>query len=176
MQRQQRHVKDDPPVAILYQRHAPALFAYLCMHTPTRDDAKDLLVEIFLAALEGERFRELSEDEQRSWLWRVARNKVADYFRMTKRRQILSLDDVHEVAFAHEEPEQLALRREEYALLRSNIQRLAPLQQQVLQLRFVHNLRCADIALVLGKREGAVRMLLSRTLNLLRSSYEEHGK
>jgi DNA-directed RNA polymerase specialized sigma24 family protein len=35
-------------------------------------------------------------------------------------------------------------------------------------------LRCAEIANTLGKSEAAVRMLLSRTLNLLRSIYEKH--
>ena len=173
MQRQLPKVGDDPEVAVLYQSHAPPLFAYLRMHTSSLEDARDLLVEIFMAALEEKRFSELRQDEQRSWLWRVARNKVADYYRAAKRQPLFSLDEVAETAYSHEElaPEQVALRREEHMQLHVSIQHLSPLQQQVLMLRFVNELRCAEIALVLGKSEGAVRMLLSRTLNLLRSIY-----
>jgi DNA-directed RNA polymerase specialized sigma24 family protein len=47
------------------------------------------------------------------------------------------------------------------------------LQQQVVKLRFFGGLRCAEIAAVLGKREGTVRVLLSRALNLLRALHEE---
>ncbi|HLJ35880.1 MAG TPA: RNA polymerase sigma factor, partial [Ktedonobacteraceae bacterium] len=139
-----------------------------------REDARDILVEIFLAALEGERFRELRSEEQRSWLWRVARNKVADYYRVAHRHQHCSLDEVAESAWHDEEqaPEQSALRQEEHAELRLNIQHLSPIQQQVLHLRFVSNLSCNEIAHALGKREGAVRTLLSRTMNRLRSIYD----
>ena len=176
MQRQQYKGIDDAMVADLYQRHAPPLFAYLSMHIPSSEDAKDVLVEVFLAALEKEQFEEIGEEGRRAWLWRVTRNKVADYYRITNRRQGVPLDDVAETMFEDDErlPEQLALRQEEYERLRLSIQHLSPLQQQVLQLRFVHELRCTDIAQVLGKREGAVRMMLSRTLNLLRSIYEKH--
>lgn len=175
MHRYRPEVDEDIALAALYQRHAPSLLAYLRMHIPSREDARDVLVEVFLAALEGERFRELRQEEQRSWLWRVARNKVADYYRTSQRRQHSSLDEVAESAWHDEEqePEQSALRSEEHAELRLNIQRLSPIQQQILHLRFVGNLSCAEIAQALDKREGAVRMLLSRTMNRLRSIYEQ---
>ena len=70
-------------------------------------------------------------------------------------------------------PEQVALRREEERRVAAAVQRLPALQQEVVRLRFAGGLRCAQIADVLGKREGAVRMALSRALNLLRTLYEE---
>ena len=175
MQRHRPEIGEDLALAALYQRHAPSLLAYLRMHTPSREDARDLLVEVFLAALEGERFRDLRLEEQRSWLWRVARNKVADYHRAAHRQQHFSLDEVAETACCDEgqTPEQIALRQEELAQLLISIQRLSPIQQQLLHLRFVSNLSCAEIAHALDKREGAVRMLLSRTMNRLRSIYEQ---
>ena len=89
---------------------------------------------------------------------------------------MLPLDEIEESAFDDEElaPEQFALRQEEYRRLYTSIQHLSDLQQQVLQMRFVHDLRCAEIAVSLNKSEAAVRMLLSRTLSLLRSIYEKH--
>lgn len=168
--------KEVDDAAELYQCHAPSILAYLRTHTPSWEVAEDLLVEVFLAALEKERFKELRKEEQRSWLWRVARNKVADHFRAAQRRQIFSIDDVADAMYYDEElaPEQVTLRGEEYAQLRCSIQQLSPLQQRVLHLRFVSELRCADIAAIVGKSEAAVRMLLSRTLNVLRTAYEKH--
>jgi DNA-directed RNA polymerase specialized sigma24 family protein len=45
-----------------------------------------------------------------------------------------------------------------------------------LRLRFGDDLRCSEIALVLGKKESAVRVLLMRTLRLLRASYIEQDE
>jgi RNA polymerase sigma factor (sigma-70 family) len=176
MQTQLKKEVGNSKATALYQRHAPAILAYLRMHLPSWEVAEDVLVEVFLAALESATFLALREEEQRSWLWRVARNKVADHFRVAERRQTFSLDDIAETMFFDEElaPEQTTLRQEEYAHLRKSIQDLSPLQQRVLHLRFVNELRCADIATILGKSEAAVRMQLSRTLNLLRSIYEKH--
>jgi len=56
--------------------------------------------------------------------------------------------------------------------LHQHVQSLSALQQETLRLRFADNLRCAEIATRIGKREGAVRVLLSRTLNALRRLYE----
>jgi RNA polymerase sigma-70 factor (ECF subfamily) len=176
MQRQGKKGLDEDAAAELYRRHAPSILAYLRMHMSSWEEAEDVLVEVFLAALEKENFSALRENEQRSWLWRVARNKVIDGFRAAQRRQILPLEEIAESTFDDEElaPEQLALRQEEYRRLHTSIEHLSDLQQQVLQMRFVHELRCADIATALGKSEAAVRMLLSRTLSLLRSIYEQH--
>ncbi len=177
MQRpQHEHGVNDAAIAKLYQRHAPALFTYLRLHTPAREDAEDMLVEVFLAALEQEYVRELSDEEQRLWLWRVAHNRVADHYRRTARHQVLPLDDVAETAFEDEAlaPEQVSLRGEEHDRLHASVQCLSELQQLVLRLRFVNGLHCGEIAKLVGKREGAVRMLLTRTLNLLRTIYENY--
>jgi RNA polymerase sigma-70 factor (ECF subfamily) len=176
MQRQGNKGLDDAAAAELYRLHAPSILAYLRMHTSSWEEAEDVLVDVFLAALEKENFGTLRESEQRSWLWRVARNKVVDAFRAAQRRQFQPLEDIAETVYDDDDlaPEQFALRQEEYHQLYASIQNLSTLQQQVLRLRFVHELRCAEIATALGKSEAAVRMLLSRTLNLLRSIYEKH--
>lgn len=173
-QRETVGIPDDSDIAAFYQKHAPPIFAYLRMHTTSREDADDLLVDIFLKTLEYSPFHELPEEEQRAWLWRVTRNRVIDYYRHSKRRQISSLDKVAEVTFQDEksDPEQSILRQEEYVQLRANINNLSVMQQQILQLHFVYALRSTEIALVLGKREGAVRALLGRALNTLRRLYE----
>jgi RNA polymerase sigma-70 factor (ECF subfamily) len=171
---------DDPSLAVLYQRFAPVLFAHLYRHTSSREDAEDLLLEVFMAALEYEGFAILSAKEQENWLWGVARNKTVDHYRRAARRPGLQLDLVLDDLFERDEyaPEHVTLRREEYARLRANIAQLPEIQQEVLRLRFANDLHCSEIATVLQKNEGAIRMLLSRTLKLLRAVYakDERGK
>jgi len=176
MQQHERVALNDSPIAVMYQRQAPVIFAYLCRHTSSREDAEDLLLEVFLAALEHRKFPALGEKEQQAWLWAVARNKVVDHYRRSTRHPNVTLKQVAETVYENEEfaPEQITLRHEEYAHLHATLKELPALQQEVLRLRFGNNLRCAEIAAILEKSEGSVRMLLARTLKLLRTIYEKH--
>src|SRR5579883_587658 len=176
MQLPEKLVSRDSLVARLYERHAPALFAYLRQKTASREDAEDILAQVFVAAIEQEAIAALSEREQVAWLWRVARNKSVDAYRRSRLRQGMDLEELTDLLYDENEqhaPEQVSLRREEYARLHAHIARLSPLQQKTLHLRFANELRCSEIAQVLGKREVAVRVMLSRTLNFLRGLYEK---
>jgi RNA polymerase sigma-70 factor, ECF subfamily len=170
---------DEQRVASLYQQHAPGIFTYLRLHLRSREDAEDVLAEVFLRSFENASFRQLAEPQQRLWLWRVARNKLADYYRVAARRQTVDLAALAEEIYDDEElsPERLAERGEEYLRLSAALRELSPTQQQILRLRLVNGLRCVDIAHQLNKSEGAIRTLISRTLNLLRSIYtQQEGK
>lgn len=168
-------MREASTISTLYQRYAPGLFTYLRLHVPSREDAEDLLVDTFLVACENSSFGALSEERQRLWLWRVMRNKVADYYRSPAHRPIANVDDLVDAIYVDEAhaPEQIAERGEEYFQLRAQLQRLPPLQQQLLRLRFVNELTTAEIARAVGKSDVAVRMMLSRTINMLRFIYSK---
>lgn len=165
---------DTKDVAALYRQYAPALFAYLVQHTLSEENAEDILVEVFLAALQSKPFALLPEKAKIAWLWRVARNKMVDAYRLAKRRSSVPIESMAEKMLDDEasDPVQLALRQEEYERLQKHLKLLSPLQQKVLQLRFRQDMRCADIAAQLGKKEGAIKVMLSRSLNFLRNVYK----
>ena len=167
---------DDPPLARLYQEHAPAVLAYLRLRIATPEEAEDLLLEVFLAAVQQARLLdERPHEAQRAWLRRVASHKLADHYRRDRTRRHVPLDDVAETLYADEAhaPERLALNREEADRLRALLDRLPPLARQVIALRFSYGLSCAEIAEALGKREGAVRKQLWRALNQVRALYQQ---
>jgi RNA polymerase sigma factor (sigma-70 family) len=160
----------------VYRQHAPQIFAYLLRHIPSPQDAEDLLLEVFLPVLE--KLPTLDEQRLAAYLQTVARNKVADYYRRRGKYQFIPLEEIAETAYEHDElaPEQLALANEQGANLRQAISTLPELQQTILRLRFSHGLRCGEIATRLARSESSVRMILSRSLKVLRglrSIYEE---
>jgi RNA polymerase sigma factor (sigma-70 family) len=169
-----RHVaQTEPEMALLYRTYAPGLLGYVRLHLSAAEDAEDLVVEVFLAALENAKFAALSENAKQLWLWRVTRNKVIDAYRRAKTRQSVTLDHVAEGLFEDEmfSPEYSALRQEDYMELYAHLQSLPAFHQEILGLRFGQNLSCREIATTLGKQENLVRVTLSRSLNRLRSIY-----
>lgn len=168
----------DSPATALYEEYAPGLFAYLRRQTASLQDAEDLLVEVFLAAFERDQLLAVLPGERRRWLFGVAQHKLADYYRRSARRPAVPLDTLTEALEedAARAPEQVVLRREAQTELYAALRRLPPQHQEVLHLRFAHGLGAAEIAAVLGKGEGAVRMLIWRALKLLRTYYaDERG-
>src|SRR5690348_12098880 len=166
MQQRQRRASvplDDSPIARLYQQHALSLMSYVRRHVSSREDAEDIVLEVFLAALEQKGLGQLSEPERLAWLRGVAHHKCVDYHRRSTRRPAVSLDEADEALLTDEErgPDQLALRREEDAFLRERFAQLPDHYQTILLLRFARGLRCTEIARRLNKSDGAVRMLLS---------------
>ncbi len=169
---------DENATTELYDRYAHVIFAYVRLHLSSPEDAEDVTLEVFVAALEHENLVGLSAQEQLMWLRRVASNKLVDIYRRTQRHPVVALENVAERLYEDENrsPEYIALRQERYRQLHSAISTLPELQQHLLQLRFGRGLRFAEIAILLNKREDALRQLLSRTLALLRTNYFSHDR
>lgn len=174
----QENAAEDDPLAVLYQKYAPIILSYMNHHIASKEDAEDLFLEVFLAALENQIWGTLNESEQLAWLYRVARNKRIDYYRRNTRHPLTTLHGLTEI-FDEDEgrmPESFALQQEVRATLRRKIAALPALQQEVLRLRFAHGLHINEIALRLQKTDNSIRNLLSRTLNNLRRSYGQHSR
>jgi RNA polymerase sigma factor (sigma-70 family) len=161
-------------LAALYDRFAASIFGYARLFAPSWEDAEDVTLEVFTAALEQGNLSSLSEQQQLAWLRRVAHNKLVDRYRRSLRLPVVPLEQVVETMRIEEglTPEQAILRREELGRLYKALSTLSLTQQQLLQLRLGEGLRFAEIAVLLDKREEAVRKLWSRTLALLRRIYE----
>src|SRR5450759_2975425 len=150
----------------LFECYAASVFAYIRLHTPSWEDAEDLLLEVFMAAWEQGNLSWLAEKQRLVWLRRVAHNKLVDRYRRSSRSGALSFDHMLETLRSPEAlmPEQVVLQREELTQLSSLVETLPLFQRQVLQLRVGDGLRFAEIAVLLNKREATVRKVFSRTM------------
>ncbi len=166
-------------IAWLYRSHAHTLFKYIYSSLSVREEAEDILVEVFLAALKYRDLAYMNEQQQFAWLLTVARNKMVDLHRRRSRLSQTSLEQVlpfvEQNCAEPEEPEAVALKREEYALLQRHISQLPELQQEVLRLRFIMEMRHAEIGKLLGKTEGAIQGIFWRAIHTLRSFYQQEA-
>lgn len=158
--------------AELYHRYAPIIFAYMLQHAVPREEAEDLTLEVFIAALERNNLAPLPDTEKLAWLRRVAHNKLVDSYRRFNRHPAVTLEHALMQNDIRSSPEQLILLQEEYERLYKTLTSLSALQQQVLRLRYGNELSFAEIAIMLNKREVAVRKILSRALATLHTIYD----
>jgi RNA polymerase sigma-70 factor, ECF subfamily len=159
--------------AQLFEQHGRAIFAYLRLHLANLQDAEDLLLETFLAALESDNLSTFEPGRQLAWLKRVAHNKLLNNYRRSNRQAHISLDALVDSVLVEENLERHILRQEERQQLHKHLQKLSLLQRQALQMRYGDGLRCSEIALLLNKSEEAIRKILSRGILFLRNAYQQ---
>jgi RNA polymerase sigma factor (sigma-70 family) len=160
-------------LAELYQCYVSALLNYIRRYVSLREDAEDILIEVFLAAHEHGDLLALREDERLAWLRRVAYYKCVDLLRRQQRHRAVTLETIMDALYEADEhsPELVALRAEEHSLLRAYLAELTVPQQTILHLKFGQRLNGAEIARRLNKSESSVSKLLARALNQLREMY-----
>ena len=160
----------------LYDHYASVIFAYLARRLPSLQDAEDVMLDVFIAALNHDNLIGLPTEQQLAWLRRVAHNKVVDRYRHLTHVTLIPLEQSMEFIDEALTPEQVIEHKETYERLYTSLALLSPIQQQLIQLRFGKGLPFAEIAVVLRQKKGSVRKLLVRTLRDLRAIYEENEK
>jgi RNA polymerase sigma-70 factor, ECF subfamily len=152
----------------IYQRYVDRIYAYLRAHTNGREDAADLTQQVFLQALVALPRYQSGKAPFAAWLFRIARNCVAGFYRRSRVTVAWDLLPIECHPFADDTATDAALLAVDRAYLRTLLEPLSMETREMLALRFAAGLSAAEIAAVLGKREEAVKKRLSRALQTLK--------
>jgi RNA polymerase sigma-70 factor (ECF subfamily) len=154
--------QDPGQFAFLYEANFELVYAYVARRVKGRAEVEDLTSEVFRRALSALPGYEPRGAPFSSWLLRIAANAVVDRARRAKRRMPSGADLAPEPS----EPERLDA--EGRARLFRAVGELPDEQRRVIQLRFGEERPIREIAVALGKSEGAVKQLQLRALAALR--------
>jgi RNA polymerase sigma factor (sigma-70 family) len=144
---------------VLFSRYHARLLAF-CRHMlGSKEDAEDVLQEVFAAA-----FNAILADEReinvRPWLYRIARNRSLNHLRKASAIGVDSMD-VHYAEHGMSTGEQV-LRRESFRQLIGDVQKLPETQRSALLLREIDALSYEQIAQAMETTVPSVKSLLVR--------------
>lgn len=158
--------------AALYERLRLPVFRYLLSRTGDRDEAEDLLSEVFAAVANGIRSFDGSMDAFVGWVFTIARNDVADARRAKRRQSVQAVPDPPEVERLPD-PADAVVDRLDATRVQGALVRLTDDQREVVLMRFVAGRTLAEVATALGRPISAVKSLQHRGLAALRRALEE---
>ncbi len=162
---------DSSAFARLYEHYYQDIYNYIYYRVPDASLAEDMTSEVFIKVLESIDSFTFRGFPFSSWLFRIARNLMIDYYRSHPEPVELPLEAG--VLLAEEAPSDVFERELTQQQLAQALSNLTEDQQQVVILRFVDRLSNTDVAQVLGKSEGAIKSLQYRALSSLNRVLED---
>jgi len=154
----------------LYERYISRVYRHVFYMVNDVDVAQDLTEQTFLRALEAIQRYEKRGIPLLAWLLRIARNLSLNNQRVQRNNSSIRKNSEDAVAASPESCCEAKLNGEE---VRQAVGALEGDQRQVIVLRFMDGLSYADVARVLGKSVGAVRVAQYRALRALRRRLED---
>jgi len=156
-------------LAVLFERYHRGLFRYFVSMNRDREQAEDLVQEVFFRML---RYR-TSYDPAHSftaWMYQIARNAGVDQVRKRGMAQVVDIDSFALVS-GSPGPEESVSRGQDLALLRRAMGQLPEDKREILVLSRFQGMKHEDIAEVLGCEVGTVKVRVYRAIRALEQIY-----
>ncbi len=159
--------RDPRAFEALYRKYVAQVYNFALYELRNPHAAEDLTAQVFLRALSGlSGFREQGEppgSSFRVWLFQICRNAVSNERRRVRRHPDAPLDLALEIA-STDDVQAAAVERDQLDKAWRAIGRLPEERRQALVMRFVEEMSTREIGEVLGRSEGATRVLIHRAL------------
>lgn len=156
----------------LFIREYPALFDYLyryvCYRVVQKQDAEDIVSEVFTEALDNLDVFDPERGNLSQWLTGIARNKIRLHWRL--KQPLTFIDEMLEdLSMTEIETDQI----DEKLLVEKIMKDLPAEVKALLAMRYIDGLAHDEIAQMIGKTPAAVRQWFSRLHASLRLRYNE---
>ncbi len=159
----------------LYERYAVRVFRHSYFLTGDPGLAEDLTAQTFLNALEAIPRYEHRGVPFAAWLLRIACNLAINYKKAPKNNSHAQLPEGLEAEDSLSSPERCCVAKDDGERVWEDVRKLSPDQRQVIVMRFLDDLGYQDIAAVMGKSVGAVRVIQFRALTNLRHIMQDEA-
>ncbi len=164
-------VKKDPEAfGKIYDLYAHRIHRFIYFKVASVEEAQDLTADVFLKVWSyllderGKEVRHLS-----ALLYGIARNRVIDHYRSKSGRETLPLPEEAEERIADDRADQKKTDAKiDVSMLEKHLRSLKDEYREVLVMKYLDELETFEIARILGKTQGNVRVLLHRALDAIK--------
>jgi len=173
--------KDRQAFIEAYDIYINDLYRFIFFKVSNKDEAEDLTSQVFLKCWEYiNSGNKIDFKTIKAFLYKIARNSVIDYYRKNN-QEIISLDEVNQdgekkIDIVDEGADKLITDSLDWTLLEGNLRLLKDEYREVIILKFINDFSISEIAEVIGKTRGNVRVILHRAIEALKNVLEEKKK
>lgn len=142
------------------------IYSYIYYRVNHQEDTEDLTSEVVLKAI---RALKKQRGDFNAWIYKIAKNAVIDFYRRRGVRKEISLSEMsHEIPDDKTPLHKSIMTKEK---LRKGMKILTEDQKRVIILKFIEGYKNPEIAKIIGKSIGAVKLLQFRALQSLNNFF-----
>jgi RNA polymerase sigma-70 factor (ECF subfamily) len=169
--------KDKEAFMQAYDLYLDDIYRFIFFKVSSKEEAEDISSSVFLKAWNHIQNNSISDYKTlKSLFYKIARNLVIDHYRKNANKNDVSIEADETYLELPDEKQDFISEIEnsdDFARVSEKMSELKEEYREVLMLRYINELSVAEIAEILGKSKGNVRVMIYRALNTLRGNIEE---
>ena len=162
--------KDPEVFAEIYNHYIDQIYRFIYFKVPRREEAEDLTSEVFLKTWQYLFGAQKEVKNLRALLYQIAKNLIVDFYRQRSKVEIIEDEYIIDrVEITHQQSLLSEIDdRSEIINIEKALKKLKDEYKEVIILRYLEQLELPEIAKILNKSKGAVRVLLHRALKVIK--------
>jgi len=158
----------------IYDHLVDSLYRYVFYKVSKEPEIDDIMESLFLKVWENiKKYKRRPGNNFKAWVYRIAHNLVIDYYRTY--REHAPLDPRFADTKKDSDPRVVAKQTLDNENLKAAVKNLKKHHQQIIILKFINDLSNKEIAEILKKSEGSIRILQFRALKSLKQELSNMG-
>jgi len=159
----------------IYDQYIDKIYRFVYLKVNSQETAEDITSKVFTKGWEKFRIQnsEFRIQNNGAFLYQIARNAVVDHYRASGRAKVVSVDASPEIVDPGTDAHDKAILSADISNLKNSIQKLKPEYQDVIVWHYLDDMPISNIAELLDKPAGTVRVMLHRGIKDLKDIIQE---
>ena len=157
----------------IYDQNIDKIYRFVYLKVNGQEIAEDITSKVFLKGWESYQNQNNPIKNPGAFLYQIARNAVVDYYRERGRTNTISTDLIPEAADLGEDAQDKAILSADINIVKKAIHKLKQEHQDIIIWYYLEDIPIAEIAELIGKPAGTIRVSLHRGLKELKDIIQE---
>jgi RNA polymerase sigma-70 factor (ECF subfamily) len=157
----------------IYDQYIDKIYRFVYLKVNSQETAEDITSKVFLKGWEAFQAQKETIKNPGAFLYQIARNAVVDHYRDKGRSKQVSVDVSQEIVDPGTSAQEKAILSADISVVKASIQKLKKEHQDIIIWHYLEDMPITEIAELLGKPAGTVRVMLHRGLKDLKGKIQE---
>ena len=155
----------------IYDQYIEKIYRFVYLKVSSQEMAEDITSRVFIKGWESYQGGKNIKNPS-AFLYQIARNMVVDHYRQGGRTKVVSSDNVPEIMDNKVNLHERAVLNSEIETIKIALDKLKKDYQDVIILHYLEDMPVPEVAMILDKPAGTVRVMIHRGLEMLRGELE----
>jgi RNA polymerase sigma-70 factor (ECF subfamily) len=156
----------------IYDKNVAKIYRFILFKVKSAEIAEDLTSEVFLRGWESFKEDRDKIENVQAFLYRVARNLLADHYRHESKAPLVSVDEASPIIDQGQDLEEQSFLWSDMERVKTALAEIHEEYREVIILYYLDELKASEIAQILDRSEVAVRVLIHRALTALKTELQ----